>query len=664
MSGFRFSTGLDRDRRLSSFRRWRLVGMALVCALAVLGMARVGTGEGWGWPWPWLFLRDLALVGAVAASAWGVGGIPARWWRPDLGPVEDRLARVAVGLGVLGVAVFALGLLGWVRRPVVAVVVAAGLVCSGARRMRGPESARPCASERCGPTEVLVGAAVVLVAAVALCGAVAPESFYDALYYHTAFPAQYLRLGRVVVFPHAVHSAMPSHVDMCYLPLVAWGGASTVKLGHFALYCGTLAWVGVLAGRLWGRPAGRWGALILAGVPGVGVMAGLGAVDLGVAFFTTGCVALTVAGLAGSVRRGPILAAAFLAGVAAGCKYSALLFVFVWAVAVAAMLLWRRPRRLALAGGLAVLVMLGGGGWYLRNLVVLGNPLYPALAAPTSGAARVAANLSADSSPAGGWLETGRVLVEAIAERRGMGAGAELWPGILLLIVGVVWALGQAGPGRWLAVLVILTLLAWSRSVLIVRYAYPVLAVGAAVAAGVLVRGLSRAGWRRAAAVLAVGLAGVGAVRLAAVIDVVHQHPWRFLTGRQDAVAFLAARVPHFEAARWAAAHTPERATRLLLLGETQGYYFARDYEPISAYDRHPLVGWAEASPSAADLDVHVRRLGFTHIVLDPTELQRLNGAYGHFMLSERAARVVTEWLGGCTLEWSGNGLLIYRLGR
>lgn len=675
-------TAIATALRPGSSRLRRLAAIALVGVAAGLILATVGSGEGWAWPWPLVFLRDLVLVGAVAVSAWGIGGTAAPWWRAGLEAGEDRLARIAVGLGVLGLAVLALGLVGWLSRPVVTLVVAGGLLLGGARFACDPQPPRPRPAEPRGRAEVLARLSVVLVAAVALCGSVVPESFYDALYYHTAFPAHFLRLGRVAVFPHAVHSAMPSHVDMCYVPLVAWGGASTVKLGHFALYCGVLAWVAALGRRLWGRPGGAWAAAILAGVPGVGVMAGLGGIDLGVTFFAAGCVTLTVAGFSpGGLQRPLLLAAAFLAGVAAGSKYSALLLVAGWSAAVAVLLLgaWRRngkvrafsdrlpgsrPRRPALAAALAALVLLGGGGWYLRNLVVLGDPLYPALAAPSSAAARVEANLRADSAAVGRWLDAPRALVEAIRESRGMGAGAELLPGALFVVAGVVWALGRAGPGRWLAVMVILMVLAWSRSLLIVRYAYPLLVAGAAVAAGLVAFGWTRSGWRRALSAVVVALAGLGAVRLAAVVDVVHQHPWRFLAGRQDAAGFLAERLPHFEAARWVAAHTPERATRLLLLGETQGYYFARDYEPISAYDQHPLVAWAEASPSAVDLDARVRQLGFTHVVLNRSELQRLNRAYGHCVLSERAGRVVAEWLGGCALEWSGNGLLIYRLGR
>lgn len=650
-----FGCGAGESRRLTL--------SALAAAVSVVGFAVVGADEGWGWPWPCLLLRDLSLVGLVGAAAWGTGGVAARWRQGDLEPAEDHLARLAVGLGCLGLGVFALGLVGWLRRPALAALLGAGLLPAGVRLLRGGAIRDLCVRGEGGraQTAARVGVAVALVAA--LCGTVAPESFFDALYYRTAFPAHYLRLGRVTVFPHAVHSAMPSHVDLCYVPLLAWGGASTVKLGHFALYAGTLAWVAALARRLWGRAAGGWAALIAASLPGVGAMAGLGAVDLGVTFFTTACVALTVAGLSGGPRRGPLAAAAFLAGVAAGSKYSALLFVVVWSAGVAAALLGRQPRRYGLVAGLGALVLLGGGGWYLRNLLLLGTPVYPALAPPESEAARIAANLRADSAPPGGWLDWPQALVEVLAERRGAGAGGELWPGALLLVAGVVWALGRAGPPRWLAVAVIAAFLAWSRSIVIVRYAYPVLAAGAAVAAGVLVKGFSRPGWRRAAHVLALGVAGLAVVRLALLLDVVHQRPWGYLSGRESTEAFLSRRVRGFEAARWVAAHTPEHGTRLLLLGETKGYYFARDYEPVSAYNLHPLVGWAETAADAAALARRLRELGFTHLVLDPEELARLDRRYGHFAASPEAVGVVRELLTNSPCVWAGSSTKIYSLG-
>ncbi|HPS79068.1 MAG TPA: hypothetical protein PLS53_13000 [Thermoanaerobaculaceae bacterium] len=628
------------------------------------GVTRVGLGEPLDVPWPWLLARDLALVTVLAASAWGLGGVVARWWCQGLEAGEDRLARVAVGLGLYGVAEFLLGVMGWLGRAEIAGLLAAGLLLAARKAWHGwTRESRP-ARSGWSRAELAGGALLAAASAVILCGVVVPETFYDALYYHDAFPALYLRHARIVVFPSAVHSAMPSHVDLLYASLLAWGGASTVKVGNFALLLGTLGWIVMLGRRLGSRLGGLLGALALVGLPGVAVMAGLGSVDLGVTFFAIGCVALTVADLSEKTATGPLLGAAFLAGVAAGSKYSALLFVLVWGAGVTVSLVVRspRPRRFALLLGMATLVLAGGGGWYLRNQVVLGNALYPALARPGSPASEVAARLQSDSGPPGGWLQAPRVLVDAALERRGMGAGAELWPGVLLLLAGAVWGLGRPGAVRWLAVLVVAMMVGWARAVLIVRYAYPALALAAALAGVGCVASVSRRGLRVALVGVLVAVSGLGVARTVSLIDLVHGQPWAFLAGRQGSGAFLAERVAHFEAARWVASHTPEQSTRLLLVGETQGYYFDRDYEPVSAYDRHPLVAWASLSTSGPELRNLLRSHGFTHLVVNARELDRLNRRYRHCVLDLREAQVFREMLATCEAVWSKNGVSVLAL--
>lgn len=625
------------------------------------GVARVGLGEPLDVPWPWLLARDVALVTVLATSAWGLGGVVARWWSQGLEAGEDRLARVAVGLGLIGIAEFLLGVVGWLGRVQIAGLLAAGLLLAAHTAWHGWTRKSRSAQPEWSRSELACGALLAVASAVILCGVVVPETFYDALYYHDAFPALYLRHGRIAVFPSAVHSAMPSHVDLLFSSLLAWGGASTVKVGNFALLLGTLGWIVMLGRRLGSRLGGLLGALVMVGLPGVGVMAGLGSVDLGVTFFAIGCVALTAVGLSERPATAAWLGAAFLAGVAAGSKYSALLFVLVWGAGAASRLVVGspRPRRLALVLGVVTLVLAGGGGWYIRNQLVLGSALYPALARPGSPASEVAAKLRSDSGPPGGWLQVPRVLVDAALERRGMGAGAEVWPGVLLLVAGVMWALGRPGAARWLAVLVVAMIVGWARSVLIVRYAYPALAVAAVLAGVGSVTSATRRGLRVALVGVLVVVSGLGLVRTVSLVGLVHGRPWAFLAGLQGAGAFLAERVAHFEAARWVASHTPEQSTRLLLVGETQGYYFDRDYEPVSAYDRHPLVAWTSLCASGPELRSLLRSHAFTHLVINAGELDRLNRRYRHCVLDVREARVFREMVSACETVWSKNGVSV-----
>ncbi len=99
--------------------------------------------------------------------------------------------------------------------------------------------------------------------------------------------------------------------------------------------------------------------------------------DLMAAALLLAAIAILVNAWSESRRRLPVgwpLAAAGLAvGLAAGTKVTAL--AMAAALSVAVLVLAPAGRRWAAAGWWFVPALLGGGFWYLRNLVVAGNPL-------------------------------------------------------------------------------------------------------------------------------------------------------------------------------------------------------------------------------------------------------------------------------------------------
>lgn len=625
----------------------------------------VGTGDALTWTWPVPFLRDLALVALTVCSAWGLGKTLAGGVLVGLHPFDQRLGCIALGLGVQVVLLFGLGVASCLSRTTVACVLAAGLLaaCLGGRRPSASASGE--SVERIGPgwrwEEKLVAAAGAVAALISFRGALLPEVFFDALHYHDSLPALFLVRHRIEVLPHAVHGVMPANVNLLFLPLLSWGGASTVKLAHFLMWLGSAGWALVLGRRLGGRLGGLVSAALVLGVPGVGVMAGFGGVDLGVTFFVLGGLSLTVAAL--GKRSGPLLVgASVLMGVAGGAKYTVLPTLGLWAAATAGSWLGRHrdSRSVRALATTLIVCALVACPWYVRNWWVLGNPVYPAFEPAGSEGARVVARVRADATPPGPWRLVGGDLLSAFGELRPFGAGAEVLPVSIALAVGLLLGVSRK-EGQWLAVVAAGMLLIWSRSVQILRYAYPALGIAAALAALALQRAGPRLARWVSAAVAALVLGG--GVRVLAIQGALMGDASDYLMVRQSLSEFLAARLPHFQAAQWVAANTPERGTRLLLVGETQGYYFGRDFEPVSAYNQHPLAGWALSCSGGEELTKLLRSEGFTHIVVNAAELDRLNRRYQHLPLAPREAQVVREMLAACTRAWAGAGVSVYALG-
>jgi len=620
----------------------------VAAALAAAAITGIGAGELLETVWPLVLLRDAALLACVVLAARGFGQLVAAPARRSLSALERRLGEVGLGLGVLALAVLGLGFASSLHRGTVAAVLAAGLGMAalpggshtwrlGVACLPGNRKAR------------LLAVAGLVPAAVAFLGAVTPEVFFDALQYHDALPAHVLRQGRIEPLQHMLHGVMPANVHMLYVPLVAWGGTSTIKLAHWLFWVGTAGWVGAAARRIAGRAAGAAAAAAFVGVPGMAVMAGFGGVDHAVTFFVIGGAALTVAAVENS-SAGALVAAGALLGVAAGSKYTALPALALWGAGAAVWWGWRQAgtRRAWAVPALALAVaLLVACPWYLRNWVALGSPVYPFGAGPGSEGEAIVARVRADAATPGPWWQAPLDVVAAFGELRPMGAGSEVLPVAVLLAAGLAWGLGQPGGARWLAGLGLGLLAASGRGAPILRYAYAALASGAVLAGAAIARPRSRA-WQAAAVALLIGLVLVGAARTASLQHVLLGERGAFLAGRETAAAFLERRLPAFRAAMWVRGHTPEAGTRLLLVGETAATYFGRDFVPVSAYNRHPLAAWLPGCETEADLAEVLRDRGITHVVLHPAELQRLQARYGHLPLASREAGVLREFLASC----------------
>ena len=157
-----------------------------------------------GFPHVWreAAIRGALAIGAAAAmtlAAWIVGRQSSRWFFNDLftGALEAFVFHLALGFTFLSYAFFGLACVGLYRRPIVGGVVlllaAAGCVSAPRSLLRAARSlSLPPASDL---AFVLCAGAALACASIA---ALAPETEYDALWYHLFLPARWLAAGRPV----------------------------------------------------------------------------------------------------------------------------------------------------------------------------------------------------------------------------------------------------------------------------------------------------------------------------------------------------------------------------------------------------------------------------------------------------------------------------------
>lgn len=337
-------------------------------------------------------------VGARLRRLLGAAGREDAAWR---WPVDATL-----GTGVVALCLLALGAVGLLNAVAVlgCVVVLAAL--SGSELLRlvretagwfSPQARRSAAasagvdgSATDSTVASLMRALLAVLILLLLAGAVAPPTEWDSLMYHLRIPLWLLEHGRLATPPDSFHVALVGSSHFATLPLLALGlrsGPAVMQV--FALLLTVLATVRMTR-EVGGSRAGGWlAAAMLLGSPAFVLVAITARVDV------TLVLALAAAHLALLTATSPSSAtSAFAApatGVAAPRAAARETLVAALLVAVAmgikpqagAYALALIPLGWRAAGGVrpaivaALVAAVASIPWYLKNLWLVGAPLYP-----------------------------------------------------------------------------------------------------------------------------------------------------------------------------------------------------------------------------------------------------------------------------------------------
>ncbi len=545
-------------------------------------------------------MTALHTAGALAATAALAGGIAELGRRLGGESLAARWVRGWTALWWL-VAVTA-----QLVSPAVAAVVGSLVVLAAfaAWGYRERHAARPW---------LLGGAAVLAGAPLYLC----PPVFYDALVYHLGLPWSWLINASFDPIEHHVFSHFPVAGQAVFLIPVGWGLPEAAAGLHWICLAVTLAVCVHLARRL---GAGGWSVLaplLLAGCWHLLWIAGQPAVDL--------LVTLAVLAAVEALNAEPEprwLDVGLACGLAAAVKYPAA--VPVAAVMLAALLFFpRRWRRL----GVAVAITGAAASFApVRNLITTGNPVYPLLWPLFGGSGWSARDdarwASLVHEGVGGLASLPSGLLRLVRPPDGLG-----WWAVAAAVLAIAAVLPTGEPARsrrLVAATAALGLGGWLVSSQTTRYAFPMAALIAVLAAVGASRVTRRAGVAIAvvvAATVALGLADLGRFTLGRLQ--IHRiwtgeatpDEWRHQVTVNDPL-------PAYRAAE-SGLHG---SARLVVVGDGRSWGCRVPHHVSSSYDLQLVQAWVEAAAAADEVARTAAAEGFSHLLINWGELERLGG--------------------------------------
>ncbi len=615
--------------------------LSAAAAVVTLGTAWVDPARLWLLLVPASFLIAAFAAGTLVDRA--IGGL---LLEPDRHSTLALAIRVGVGIACLSLVAVSSALLHvlWITGVVALPLLIFGLFHVARAGVLVRPSLQHLKSVLAG---LAMGGALGVTWLVAWLWATIPPTFFDELAYHLVIPQRALATGELQAVPWVFFTLMPHASDV----LLAWGMAFGGDLGAratvFALWvaCSLAAW-GLAEAIAWPRPtmfAATLAAAALATSPTLWFLATLP--------FAEGCLAaavVTAAAVLAAPQAGPRswLPLGLVLGLVATVKLAGLYWVLALLAAaiVAGWSRWDITRA-------ALVVLASVAPWWVRAVAHTGNPIYPMAYGILGGSlwseesqAKLLGDLPYGTGGLGlmGLLRLPLDLVQH-PERFGSASDAGV-PAIaavcaVLALPAITRLIGVGARVRRLgdaaAIFVLVAGVCWVATSPTTRFFAPALVISLVVLVGAALH-LGLTG-RMVVMVVMLAWGGWGTARF------VTQHSQIFSAydvalGREGAEEYLAWRLDHVDAARFVREKVTVRA-RLLFIGESRPYYFAREAVAPYAYDRHPLQRWVQEASSPEALAKRLAGEGISHVVLNVREFKRLHDSYGVLAFSGEGAK-------------------------
>lgn len=319
-------------------------------------------------------IQATALLFFVLFGAWGTGALGLKFFARNkrFTPGESAVTSFGVGMFLLGMVIWILGVVSYLNKNVVmmllAVQTAAALYWCVICRTEMLSGFKALNAEVMRLKYLPFAAALVL----SWVNCVAPPTGIDALSYHLTHPKFFIQNHSVYAIPFTREALWPYLTEMWFTLGLMIDGTALAKLFHWIFYPMCAAAVWTAADRMYGRKCAYVASLFIMFTPVFFAQSSYAYVDLSLAFFTFWAFYLALGALNKDSQEDLVLS-----GIFTGAALSVKLLALGSAGVMTVMLLFVARARIKHVLKYCLAAAIAGGGWYIRSWVLLGNPVYP-----------------------------------------------------------------------------------------------------------------------------------------------------------------------------------------------------------------------------------------------------------------------------------------------
>jgi hypothetical protein len=324
-----------------------------------------------------VIILDIVVWLGLLLVATALGRLSRRWFDYSA-PLEEIVFSAALGLGVLSLLTFGLGLVGlfhrwlfWLLFLGLAIVLYPQIKAVISQLREGP--ILPTGTRLNRTLALYLG----LMLALTFFQCLTPPIAWDSQVYHLTGPKLYLQAHRLPVDIDLPYLGFPPLLEMLFTAGMLLKGDIVARLIHYAYGFLTLLALFAFAGRYFNRKVAWLSVAIFYSVPSLVLISTWAYVDLGLIFYEFSAFYALMRWLEARDKRWLALTA-ILCGLAMGVKYTSVILPITLALIIGLKVrqegLQEMGKALLLFGLLAIVV---ASPWYLKNFFSTGNPFYP-----------------------------------------------------------------------------------------------------------------------------------------------------------------------------------------------------------------------------------------------------------------------------------------------